>query len=50
MTAALGSSGERRHSRAKNDFALAEHFRLYEFECRCCGAVMVESCLPGMLE
>jgi hypothetical protein len=36
--------------RALNDFALAPHFRLYEFECRCCGRVTVASVLPEMLE
>ncbi|MDR3321416.1 MAG: peptidase M15 [Synergistaceae bacterium] len=37
-------------SRPLNDFALTPHFRLCEFECRCCRTAMVASELPGMLE
>jgi hypothetical protein len=36
--------------RARNDFAVSAHFRLFEFECRCCGLVIVSSRLPWMLE
>ncbi|MDR3255202.1 MAG: peptidase M15 [Synergistaceae bacterium] len=33
-----------------NDFALTPHFRLREFECRCCRLALVASELPHMLE
>jgi uncharacterized protein YcbK (DUF882 family) len=36
--------------RELNDFALSPHFKLFEFECRCCGRVMLATRLVVMLE
>ena len=33
-----------------NDFALSAHFRLREFECRCCGTVKLSARLVERLE
>ncbi|MDR1137344.1 MAG: peptidase M15 [Synergistaceae bacterium] len=33
-----------------NDFRLSPHFKLYEFQCRCCGTVKLSAVLTEMLE
>jgi hypothetical protein len=50
MIVKRGFNGEPRIVRAKNAFSITEHFRLHEFECRCCGRLVLANSLPRMLE